>query len=408
MREKFKEHCDVISGYAFKSADLLDEGDIPVIKIGNISNGRDVIIDNSTQYVDETFNKISENYHIRKGDVLISLTGSHINQPNSMVGRTCRNYSETEYLLNQRAGRVIPKENTSIDYLYYLFSSRAIKENIVTRAYGAANQVNISPTAIGNIKWDFPDKEIQEKIGEKLNVFDELIMKNNKRIKLLEQMAENLYKEWFVRFRFPGHENVEFENGIPKGWEIVKFSDIANVLSGGTPSTEHSEYYDGNIPFYTPKDSSDNYFVFDTAIHITEEGLKHCNSQLYDKNTIMITARGTVGNLNLLAVPMAMNQSCYALNSDIIHSQYYLFFLIKREILKLKKMASGGVFDTIIVSTFDHIKVVLPTNELIFEFDKHISSIMDETLILIEQNNNLTKQRDLLLPRLMSGKLQVK
>ena len=121
----------------------------------------------------------------------------------------------------------------------------------------------------------------------------------------------------------------------------------------------------------------------------------------------MITARGTVGNLNLLAVPMAMNQSCYALNSDTIQSQFFLFFMIKREIQKLKKMASGGVFDTIIVSTFDHIKVVVPDNNTIDKFDALVSPIMDETNRLLEENKSLIKQRDLLLPRLMSGKLEV-
>ncbi len=109
----------------------------------------------------------------------------------------------------------------------------------------------------------------------------------------------------------------------------------------------------------------------------------------------------------MIAVPMAMNQSCYALNSDIIDSQYFLYFLIKREIIKLKKMASGGVFDTIIISTFDHIKVLKPNANLIKAFDNAVSPIMQEILKVTRQNKNLTKQRDLLLPRLMSGKLEV-
>ena len=166
MRERFKKYCDVISGYAFKSEDLLDEGEVPIVKIGNISNGGDIIIDDSTQYVSDDFLQINEKYHIRKRDILISLTGSHINQPNSMVGRTCRSYSDREYLLNQRAGKVIPHNKNTADYLYYLLSSKSIQENIVTRAYGAANQVNISPSAIENIKWEFPNNDTQKKRDE--------------------------------------------------------------------------------------------------------------------------------------------------------------------------------------------------------------------------------------------------
>ena len=300
------------------------------------------------------------------------------------------------------------KDNNIIDneFIYYLVTSPVAKKTIELFCSGSA-QPQLPIKDFVKIKYDLPSMEIQKHIVSVLSAYDNLIEVNNKRIKVLEQMAENLYKEWFVRFRFPGHETSEFENGIPKGWIACRFSSIANVLSGGTPSTEHDEYYGGNIPFYTPKDSSDDYFVFDTISSLTEEGLRHCNSRLYPPKTIMITARGTVGNLNLLARPMAMNQSCYALTSNSIPSQYFLFFLIKREILKLRKMASGGVFDTIIVSTFDHIKVAVPDESLIMSFDRLVSPILDETYTLLEQNRNLIRQRDLLLPRLMSGKLEV-
>lgn len=295
-----------------------------------------------------------------------------------------------------------PNSANNAKYLTYKLSGLSLG-----RFSGQAAQPGLSVTKLARLRIEMPPKWYQDRVAGILSAYDNLIEVNNKRIKVLEQIAENLYKEWFVRFRFPGHETAEFENGIPKGWNVCRFSSIANVLSGGTPSTDHDEYYGGNIPFYTPKDSSDDYFVFDTISKLTEEGLQHCNSQLYPKNTIMITARGTVGNLNLLAKPMAMNQSCYALTSNTIPSQYFLFFLIKREILKLRKMASGGVFDTIIVSTFDHIKVTIPDKSLIMSFDMLVSPILDETYTLLKQNRNLIRQRDLLLPRLMSGKLEV-
>lgn len=295
-----------------------------------------------------------------------------------------------------------PNSANNAKYLTYKLSGLSLG-----RFSGQAAQPGLSVTKLARLRIEMPPKWYQDRVAGILSAYDNLIEVNNKRIKVLEQIAENLYKEWFVRFRFPGHETSGFENGIPKGWNVCRFSSIANVLSGGTPSTDHDEYYGGNIPFYTPKDSSDDYFVFDTISKLTEEGLQHCNSQLYPKNTIMITARGTVGNLNLLAKPMAMNQSCYALTSNTIPSQYFLFFLIKREILKLRKMASGGVFDTIIVSTFDHIKVTIPDKSLIMSFDMLVSPILDETYTLLKQNRNLIRQRDLLLPRLMSGKLEV-
>ena len=230
MAEKLKEYCTVISGYAFKSKDLSEGTDIPVIKIGNISNGKNVVMDDLTQYVNEEFLSVNEKYHIKNGDILISLTGSHMNQPNSMVGRCCRNLDDTIYLLNQRAGKIIPNKSVDKDFLYYVFRLPSIQYAIANRAYGGANQVNVSPKDVMGIKFDIPDITFQKKIANVLNAYDSLIQNNNKRIHLLEQMAENLYKEWFVRFRFPGYENVDFENGIPNGWAVEKVKKCVNRL----------------------------------------------------------------------------------------------------------------------------------------------------------------------------------
>lgn len=339
---------------------------------------------------------------VRPGDILYSSV-----RPNL---RHYYLYNDSYEHAVASTGFVLLRNNSSYNTrfaFYYLSTNEVVKYLSNIAESSQSTFPSFSSKDIGKIDLPDIDRKAQDQIVSILSAYDNLIEVNNKRIKILEQMAENLYKEWFVRFRFPGHETSGFENGIPKGWNVCRFSSIANVLSGGTPSTDHDEYYGGNIPFYTPKDSSDDYFVFDTISKLTEEGLQHCNSQLYPKNTIMITARGTVGNLNLLAKPMAMNQSCYALTSNTIPSQYFLFFLIKREILKLRKMASGGVFDTIIVSTFDHIKVTIPDKSLIMSFDMLVSPILDETYTLLKQNRNLIRQRDLLLPRLMSGKLEV-
>lgn len=339
---------------------------------------------------------------VRPGDILYSSV-----RPNL---RHYYLYNDSYEHAVASTGFVLLRNNSSYNTrfaFYYLSTNEVVKYLSNIAELSQSTFPSFSSKDIGKIDLPDIDRKAQDQIVSILSAYDNLIEVNNKRIKVLEQIAENLYKEWFVRFRFPGHETSGFENGIPKGWNVCRFSSIANVLSGGTPSTDHDEYYGGNIPFYTPKDSSDDYFVFDTISKLTEEGLQHCNSQLYPKNTIMITARGTVGNLNLLAKPMAMNQSCYALTSNTIPSQYFLFFLIKREILKLRKMASGGVFDTIIVSTFDHIKVTIPDKSLIMSFDMLVSPILDETYTLLKQNRNLIRQRDLLLPRLMSGKLEV-
>ncbi len=124
-------------------------------------------------------------------------------------------------------------------------------------------------------------------------------------------MVQRIYQEWFVHFRFPGHEKVgmvESELGpIPPGWEIVNFTELADVLSGGTPKTTVPEFWNGNIPFFAPKDAPTSFYATETEKTITEAGLNRCNSKLYSKDTVFITARGTVGKVLMPAVDMAMN-----------------------------------------------------------------------------------------------------
>ena len=292
-------------------------------------------------------------------------------------------------------------------YLYLWTTSSVGKETLMRLSMGAA-QPALTISRLKNLSLNLPSVSLQQKIASILSSYDRLIENNTRRIRLLEQMAENLYKEWFVRFRFPEHEKVEMVNGLPKGWERTVASSIIDVMSGGTPKTDHPEFYGGNIPFYTPKDANDSIFVYNTLTNITEEGLTHCNSQLFPRNTLIITARGTVGKLNLLAVPMAMNQSCFALQFKQKENPFFLYYTIRTEIAKLKKIANGGVFDTIVVKSFDHIKLIIPTRSLMDNFNLKVYSILEQVRNLSYQNQLLTRQRDLLLPRLMSGKLEVK
>ena len=153
-----------------------------------------------------------------------------------------------------------------------------------------------------------PPLPVQQRIAGILSAYDELIENSQRRIRILEAMARALYREWFVHFRFPGHENhprVASPLGeIPHGWEAVGFTEIANVLSGGTPKTSTQEYWDGGIPFFTPRDAPDCFYVEDADKHVSELGLSKCASQLYPPDTVFITARGTVGKVALPSVPM--------------------------------------------------------------------------------------------------------
>ena len=288
---------------------------------------------------------------------------------------------------------------------YYLQSSDA--QGHMSGNQKGSSQQFLSLKQLRSLPVPVADETYMQKVVDVLSTYDNLIENNQKQIKLLEEAAQRLYKEWFVDLRFPGHETTPITDSIPEGWVRYKFSEIASIMSGGTPKTDAKEYYDGNIPFYTPKDSDGSFFAFDTITLISKSGLDHCNSQYYPSGTVIITARGTVGKTTILAVPMAMNQSCYALKCDELNSPYYLFFSLNKEVAALKTMANGGVFNTIIVKTFDSIHLTMPTHEVLAAFDAAISPIMDQVKVKMQQNVRLAEARDRLLPKLMNGEIEV-
>lgn len=383
--EKLGKYCKIISGYAFKSNDLSEGTEIPVIKIGNISNGDDIITDSSTQYVSSDFLSIDEKYHIKKGDVLISLTGSHINQPNSMVGRSCRNFSDTEFLLNQRAGKVIPNENADKNYLYYLLNTESFKYSICNRAYGAANQANVSPSDIENIKWNFPPLPTQKKIASILSAYDDLIQNYKKQIQALQTAASELYKEWFVRFRFPRYQNAKFENGIPEGWKIERLTKLVGIKYG----KDHSKLDDGNIPVYGSGGI-----------------MRYCNKALYDKETVLIPRKGSLNNIMYANRPLWTVDTMFY--SIMLRKNFakYLYYVLSK--IDMESFNAGAALPSMTTEILSHFKIIVPDNKTLELFDNKIALIFTQIDNLQQQIANLTQQRDLLLPRLMSGKLEIK
>ncbi len=224
----------------------------------------------------------------------------------------------------------------------------------------------------------------------------------------LEQQAQALFKAWFVDFEpFKDGKFVESELGmIPEGWKVTLFSNIVNVKGGGTPRTNINEYWNGDIPFFTPKDITQFYYTYTTEKYLTHYGIDNCNSTLYPSDTIIITARGTVGKVRLLAVPMAMNQSCYALLPCKGIPTAYAFLLIRSLVYAMKKKSNGAVFDAITTKDFAE-KIILPKEDVLNEFSKVISPIFEKINYLGKECNSLISTRDALLPKLMSGELKI-
>ena len=221
----------------------------------------------------------------------------------------------------------------------------------------------------------------------------------------LEEQAQALYKSWFVDFGpFKDGKFVDSELGmIPEGWKVIHFLDIAKLGGGGTPKTDIDAFWNGPIPFFTPKDVNASPFCLKTEKTITENGLKHCNSQLYDVYTTFITARGTVGKLCMAGAPMAMNQTNYAICSKNGINAITIYLMCKQIVADLKKKANGAVFDAITTRDFEGESIIAAPDSVLARFSKIVGPIFDQILQNEKQTLTLMDQRDSVLPRLMSG-----
>ena len=251
------------------------------------------------------------------------------------------------------------------------------------------------------------DLSQQTEIASILSAYDDLITNNRRRIQLLEQAARLLYKEWFARLRFPGHEHVKVRDGVPEGWERKTAFEVMDVLSGGTPKTIVSGYWGGDIPFFTPKDATDCLYTFSTERTLTEDGLRKCSSRLYPKDTVFITARGTVGKLTLAQTDMAVNQTCYALFAHPPLNQHFLYCALFEGVEQFRSRAVGAVFDAIIRDTFKQIPFLVPHQAAIRMFSKHVTPMIRQIDALSHESRKLAQARALLLPRLMNGEMAV-
>lgn len=248
----------------------------------------------------------------------------------------------------------------------------------------------------------------QRRIASILSSLDRKIELNNKINADLEEMAQAIFKNWFVDFEpFKDGKFVDSELGmIPEGWKIGTLTDVIKLMPGGTPKTSEPLYWDnGTIPFFSPKDVNGVY-CFTTEKHITETGLNKCSSNLYPKDTIFITCRGTVGKVCLAACDMAMNQSNYAIKAIDGYSQCYVFFLVKSVVERLIKKSNGAVFSAITSKDFDE-EILIPSQKAVEDFTNVIDGFFRRIFTIGTENSRLSLLRDTLLPRLMSGELEV-
>lgn len=288
-------------------------------------------------------------------------------------------------------------------YVYYY-----LKEMHLENFNAGAGVPTLNQNHLQKLKIKIPSIEAQKKIAAILSAYDDLIENNKQRIKLLENMAEELYKEWFVRFRFPNWQNTEFEKGIPKGWLTCNLESLGNVRTGKTPSTLNAEFYGGEFPFYKTPDMHNTVFVFDTEETLTEQGLNSQKSQIIEENSIMVTCIGTGGVTAIATKTGCTNQQ---INTLALSNPKYLcwaFYTIKGLKPQIELFgASGATMTNLSKSKFCNLQIVKPTETVIEKYFDMVSPMFDLIKNLSLENAKLNQQKNSLLPRLISGKLSV-
>ena len=324
----------------------------------------------------------SERYMLRPNDIVFARTG----------GSTGRNYfydgTDGAFVY---AGFLIkfsldPKK-VNPKFIKYFCQSEQYKQWVRSFNTGSTRG-NINAQTFGNMEIALPGRKQQDHLVSVLESMGKKIKLNKKINDNLEQQAAALFSSLYNR------SNTE-----------VRYTDLIQILGGGTPKTGETAYWNGNIAFFTPKDVGTPY-TFITEKTITEEGLSHCNSRLYPVNTVFVTARGTVGKVGLSGVPMAMNQSCYALVGKETH-QLLVYFYTLKVVDKLKHKASGAVFDAITTRDFDSEQIMKLSDDDAKAFLCVAEPMFQEILNNSIENLRLSTLRDFLLPKLMSGEIDV-
>ena len=277
---------------------------------------------------------------------------------------------------------------------------------------GASNPT-LNRNHIHKLPVTFPPLPIQRKIASILSAYDDLIENNTRRIAILEEMAQAIYREWFVNFRFPGHENVKLVDStlgqIPEGWEVVTLKEMYPTSSGGTPSRKKEEYYNGGTINWVKTKELKDRFLWDTEEKITELGLQKSSAKIHPANTVLMAMYGaTIGQLGILGSEAAVNQACCAFrvhDSEYGYPFIFLYCLYNRtDIIGLR---AGAAQQNVSQDVIREIEIARPPVDLVRQFNDIVSPTLQQMFTLQKATANLRTTRDLLLPKLISGKLDV-
>lgn len=396
--------CKVTPGFAFKSKDWCEDG-VPVLKIRNITGDGSVGVEEVDCVPPAVISSRMDRFKVADGDILLAMTGA-------TAGKVGKLRSKNIFMLNQRVAKLAP---VAIDerFFWAVVSSAEYQNRFFRLADGAA-QPNMSGGQIEGVEIPLPPEDVQSRVGAILGAYDDLIEVNRRRVAVLEEMARGLFEEWFVRFRFPGHEQVPIlatpYGPLPQGWVSQPVGETFEMLGGGTPSKTIEAYWEaGSVDWYTPTDltGAKTMFMDRSATRITEAGLAKSSAKLFAADSIMMTSRATIGAIAINTGPACTNQGFITCLPNERVPRSYLFYWLHQNVPVFIGHATGATFKEITKGVFKRLPIVVPSSDLAGRFESQVRPMHDMILALERSNRALAASRDLLLPRLISGQLSV-
>lgn len=373
---------------------------IPFVTISNITNLNQIDFSDTMFVPRWYYEKIDSKRKAKANDILYSVVGS--------FGIPVFIKNNKEFIFQRHIAILRPNIKEIVpEYLYYVMLGREFYMIADSVAVGAA-QRTITLSSLRNIEIVIPEIVKQQRIVNIISTYDDLIENNQKQIKLLEEAAQRLYKEWFVDLRFPGYENVEIVDGVPEGWQYKKVSSFGSVITGKTPSTAKSQYYGGEVPFIKIPDMHKGIFPLVTEVTLSLEGANSQKNKFIPKNSIMVSCIATVGLVNISIEDCQTNQQINSIVLADERSLYYLYFAMKDLKSLLDGVGSNGATMTNVnKEKFSNLSILCPDTLLLEKYHEYSKPLFDKILNLSKNINYLTEARDRLLPKLMSGEIEV-
>ena len=349
--------------------------------------------------------KITEEKLLKSGDILINSTGT------GTLGRTAQIFNvDKDITVDTHVTIVRPSKDIDARYLGYIL--RVNEPLITSLGKGATNQIELASKDLEKIKINIPSKEIQTKISNILSSYDDLIENNLKRIKLLEESAELIFKEWFVNLKFPGYEKCNIVDGIPEGWTISKVNNICEIKNGY--AFKSKDYSKDGIELVRTRDFSDSVFIDrkeDIRIpnNLVEKYEKYL---LNDLDFLLIMVGASIGKYGIVLnkdLPSLQNQnmwSIYTKDSNKI-PQTYIIGMMKSLINLVLNFRTGAARDFFRKDHLGEREVLVPHSNLLDDYDRISRPIYNQINKLLTQNEKLKEARDILIPRLISGEIEV-